>query len=122
MSALSDTAVGIVGGLIKQVLPDQAARDAATLKMAELQQNGEFHALDALVDLAKTEAASADPWTSRARPSFLYLMYGLVACGVPMGVLSAFDPARATAVATGFKLSGIAPSAPPARSTGVGPR
>ncbi len=105
---ISDAAIGIAmniaGGIIKQVLPDQAARDAATLKMAELQQAGEFHALDALVGLAQTEAASPDPWTSRARPAFLYVIYTLVLFGIPMGVLSAVWPDRAAAVATGFKL------------------
>lgn len=27
-----------------------------------------------------TEGASPDPWTSRARPTFLYVFYGIIVC------------------------------------------
>ena len=49
------------------------------------------------------ESQSADPWTSRARPSFLYAVYVLLLAGLPMGILSAFRPDLAVAVAAGFK-------------------
>jgi hypothetical protein len=49
------------------------------------------------------EAQSKDPWTSRARPSFMYVMYILILCSIPMGVLSVFSPAAATTVAMGMK-------------------
>jgi hypothetical protein len=39
------------------------------------------------------EAQSADPWTSRARPNFLYVMYILLPTALPTGVLSAFHAA-----------------------------
>jgi len=48
------------------------------------------------------EANSPDPWTSRARPSFLYVMYVLLLTAIPMGVLSAFDPAAARDIAAGM--------------------
>jgi len=49
------------------------------------------------------EAKSKDPWTSRARPSFLYVMYAMILASIPMGVLSAFDPEMAEQVANGMK-------------------
>jgi Holin of 3TMs, for gene-transfer release len=48
------------------------------------------------------EANSSDPWTSRARPSFLYVMYVLLLASLPMGVLSAFNPAAAHEIASGM--------------------
>ena len=47
------------------------------------------------------EASSADPWTSRARPNFLYVMYILLLTALPMGVLSAFHPMAARDIAAG---------------------
>ena len=38
------------------------------------------------------EAQSTDPWTSRARPSFLYMMYALILWAIPMGLIAAADP------------------------------
>ena len=48
------------------------------------------------------EEQSADPWTSRARPSFLYVIYLLILFSLPMGILFAFKPDVANAVITGF--------------------
>lgn len=45
------------------------------------------------------EAQSTDPWTSRARPSFLYVMYCMILWALPMGVLAAFNPDAAQAIA-----------------------
>lgn len=49
------------------------------------------------------EAASADKWTSRARPSFMYVIYIVILFGLPMGIVSAFSAETATAIAMGFK-------------------
>jgi len=48
------------------------------------------------------EAQSQDKWTSRARPSFLYVVYILLLFSLPMGVLFAFKPDVAHAVIQGF--------------------
>jgi hypothetical protein len=48
------------------------------------------------------EAGSQDPWTSRARPSFLYVMYAIILWAVPMGIIAAFRPEAASAIATGM--------------------
>ncbi|NRO95624.1 hypothetical protein GWC77_06700 [Paraburkholderia sp. NMBU_R16] len=49
------------------------------------------------------EAQSKDPWTSRARPSFMYVMYILILCAIPMGVLAAFSPETAVSIARGMQ-------------------
>ena len=48
------------------------------------------------------EAESQDPWTSRARPSFLYVMYALILFSVPMGIIAAFDADAAKAIGEGM--------------------
>ena len=49
------------------------------------------------------EASSADPWTSRARPSFMYVIYILILSAIPFSVLFAFAPGVAGQVVLGFK-------------------
>jgi len=49
------------------------------------------------------EAQSTDPWTSRARPSFMYVIYVLLLASLPMGVLFAYDPVLAKNVTNGFQ-------------------
>ena len=49
------------------------------------------------------EASSSDKWTSRARPSFLYVVYIMLLAGIPMGIVSAWSPTTAVDIATGFK-------------------
>ena len=44
----------------------------------------------------------ADPWTSRARPTFLYVMYVLLLWAVPMGVIAAISPQIAARIAGGM--------------------
>ncbi len=43
-----------------------------------------------------------DPWVSRARPAFLYVMYALLLWSIPIGLIAAFSPATALAMARGM--------------------
>lgn len=40
----------------------------------------------------------ADPWTRRARPTFLYVMYAMILWAIPMSLVAAIDPAIAAAL------------------------
>lgn len=68
-----------------------------------MQQNGEFRELEERMKAIVTEASSNDPWTSRARPSFMYVMYLMILAAIPMGFLFAFKPEVAMAVTAGVK-------------------
>ena len=46
-----------------------------------------------------TPRPAADPWTRRARPGFLYVMYALLLWAIPVGLLAAISPSAAEAVA-----------------------
>ncbi len=48
------------------------------------------------------EAASTDPWITRARPTFLYVMYALLLWSIPMGLIAAVRPVMAQAIAAGM--------------------
>ncbi|MBP6031683.1 MAG: hypothetical protein KA533_09685, partial [Sphingobium sp.] len=51
----------------------------------------------------------ADPWTSRARPAFLYVMYVLLLWSIPMGLIAATQPDMADNISAGMNayLTGI---------------
>ena len=50
------------------------------------------------------EAQSPDPWTSRARPAFFYVMYIYILSALPMGISFAFAPSEARAITEGIGL------------------
>ena len=89
--------------IIDKIFPDPAERDRAKLELLRLQSDGQFRELEIQMSAILAEAKSADPWTSRARPSFLYVMYCLILAAVPMGVISAFHPDIALRIAEGMK-------------------
>ncbi len=68
-------AIKIGLGILDKVIADPKQRDEAKLKLLELQQNGEIAYLKNQSANIRAEAKSLDPYTSRARPTFLYVMY-----------------------------------------------
>lgn len=97
-----DTLLGPVASIIDKVIPDRDARDRAKLELIRLQGSQEMEVLQTRLSAIVAEAASPDPWTSRARPSFLYVMYALILFAIPMGLISAFSPVTARGIAEGM--------------------
>jgi len=97
-------ALDIGGKLIDKLWPDPAQRDLAKLELLKMQQSGQLEGIKVQMSAIIAEASSSDPWTSRARPSFMYVIYTMLLFGIPMGFLSAFDPVIATNVSSGFRL------------------
>lgn len=106
---ISDSLIGPLLGLLDRILPDPAERDRARLALLDLQGSQALALVGTQLAAITTEAASPDPWTSRARPTFLYVMYAMLLCALPMGMLNAINPATASAVITGMDayLAGI---------------
>ena len=98
----------LVGKFIDRMWPDKTAQESerakAVMALEALRQDGEFRVLQQQLSAILAEANSSDPWTSRARPSFLYIIYVMILAGIPMGFLSAFRPEVATAVASGMQM------------------
>ncbi len=101
--------IGPIAGLIDKIIPDPKARDAAKLELLKLQGTQEMEAVRTQLSAIVAEAQSPDPWTSRARPSFLYVMYALLLWAIPMGLIGAVQPdmARGIAAAMNAYLTGI---------------
>ena len=101
--------IGPIAGLIDKIIPDPKARDAAKLELLKLQGTQEMEAVRTQLSAIVAEAQSSDPWTSRARPSFLYVMYALLLWAIPMGLIGAVQPdmARGIAAAMNAYLTGI---------------
>lgn len=101
--------VGPVAGLLDKIIPDPRARDAAKLELLKLEGGQEMERIKAQMAAVLAEAQSLDPWTSRARPSFLYVMYALLLWSIPMGLIAAVEPQMADAIARGMNayLAGI---------------
>jgi hypothetical protein len=99
---LLDALISPITHLLDKLIPDPQARAAAKLELLKLQGTQDMDMLNAQMAAIIAEARSPDPWTSRARPSFMYVMYVIILCAIPMGVISAFQPAMATAISGGM--------------------
>lgn len=89
--------------IIDKLFPDPAEKAKAQLQLIQMQQAGELESVKTALSAIISESQSADPWTSRARPSFLYVVYILLLFSLPMGVISAFSADIATSIASGMK-------------------
>lgn len=101
--------IGPIAKIIDKIIPDPDARDKAKLELLKLEGSQEMEAMKTQLSAIVAEAQSTDPWTSRARPSFLYVMYALLLWSIPMGLIAASRPEMAEAIAKGMNayLSGI---------------
>jgi hypothetical protein len=107
--SLIEGIIGPIAKLIDKLIPDPQARDQAKLELLRLQGSQEMETLRTQLSAIVAEAQSTDPWTSRARPSFLYVMYALLLWAIPMGLIAAARPEMADAIARGMNayLAGI---------------
>ncbi len=99
---LLDTLIGPITSIIDKIIPDKEARAKAKLELLKLEGTQEMRLIEARLQAIVAEAQSTDPWTSRARPSFLYVMYVMILWALPMGVLAAFNPGAAREIAAGM--------------------
>jgi hypothetical protein len=83
--------IAIGESLINRFIPDpvQKAQAKADLRSADLAE--EELKLSAII----MEAKSQDKWTSRARPSLMYVIYLYLLMGVPVAILSIYRPESA---------------------------
>ena len=88
--------------IIDKVIPAAKARDHAQLELLRMQGTQDMHLLQTQLSAIIAEASARDPWTSRARPSFLYVIYAMILWAIPMGLIAAFRPAAAASIANGM--------------------
>ena len=100
--AIFDAIIAPVSKLLDKIIPDPLARDKAKLELLKLQGDQEMATIAVQMQAIVAEAQSPDPWTSRARPSFLYVMYAMILWALPMGLIAAFRPEAARDIAAGM--------------------
>ena len=107
--SIIDVIIGPLGKLLDKIIPDPQMRDRAKLELIQLQGSQELETLKTQLSAILSESQSRDPWTSRARPSFLYVMYVMILWAIPMGLVAAFAPNVAKGISTGMNayLAGI---------------
>ena len=100
--SLIQAIIGPVSKLLDKIIPDPQARDRAKLELIKLEGDQEMAAIAVQMQAIVAEAQSPDPWTSRARPSFLYVMYTLILWAIPMGLIAAANPEIAIGIGNGM--------------------
>jgi hypothetical protein len=96
IAALIPSLIPIVGKVIDKVFPDPEAAAKAKIQLMVLEQEGALKETEQQLSAIIMEAKSADPWTSRARPSFLYLMYFIILMTFVGGILGIWWPEAVT--------------------------
>ena len=86
--------------LIDRIIPDESARQAAKLELVKTENQQALNEIQASLSAILAEANSDDPWTSRARPSFLYIMYGVICSCFIGGIIGIWYPAQTAQAAT----------------------
>lgn len=90
-----------VGSIIKQVIPDPIKAQEIIAQIQKAQQEGKLEDTKIRISAILAEAQSQDKWTSRARPAFMYVIYIYILMGIPIGILSIFNPTDAKMIAAG---------------------
>lgn len=101
-SAARGVVEGIAGplfGLVDKLFTSDEERLEARRKLIALEHAGELDQVKMSLSAILAEAGSADPWTSRARPTFLYVIYGLILLCVIGAIVGIWWPDRVTAAA-----------------------
>lgn len=99
MAVLGDTARGVVEGvaaplfgLIDNLFTSDEERAEAKRKLIEMEQRGDLDGMKIQLSAILAEANSKDPWTSRARPTFLYLIYTIILLCVAGAIIGIWWP------------------------------
>jgi hypothetical protein len=90
--ALAGPLMQLATPIIDSLFPDPTKRAEAKAKIMQAELDGETAHMQAALSAIVMEAKSADPWTSRARPSFLYVMYLVIILCFVGGIVGIWWP------------------------------
>ena len=103
MLSLLNPLLNIGSKIIDRVFPDPVDKAKAQLALIKLEQDGQFKEIETQMQAIVAEAKSSDKWTSRARPSFLYVIYIMILMSIPMGIIHATDAELARSLTIGVQ-------------------
>jgi hypothetical protein len=103
--------ITIVARLIDKIIPDPQAREQAKLALLQAENQQALEEMRLQLSVILAEAQSPDRWTSRARPTFLYLIYSIIATEVIGSIIGIWFPDQVFQAAKNLKeLLGAIPS------------
>ena len=100
LSGLMGATFTAVSSVIDELFTSEEERSQAHFALRKLAQEGRLEKLKVQLSAILAEANSKDPWTSRARPTFLYLIYIVILLCVFGGILGIWYPHEMSIVAT----------------------
>ena len=80
--------------IIDKVIPDKEGREKAKLELLKEDNRQVLEEVKTDISAIIAEANSSDKWTSRARPSFLYLMYFCIIMCFVGGIIGIWFPTQ----------------------------
>ena len=89
--------------VIDNLFETDEEKAAAKVKIMQAEQTGRLEEAKISMSAIMAEAQSSDPWTSRARPTFLYVMYAVIGLCFVGGILSVWWPSQVLTAADGVK-------------------
>lgn len=98
---ISGGLLDFLGKILDKAIPDPEQKAKAQALLMQQALEGDIKKFEAEISIMLAEAKSTDPWTSRARPSFLYIMYLMILVCIPMGILYAITPDSAKSITDG---------------------
>lgn len=99
-----DSILKIASSVLGKVIPDKAKLAEANAELMRMQLQGELERDKVQISVMLAEAKSKDKWTSRARPSFLYVFYALLLWAIPLSLVYAVSASTGQALMDGMKL------------------
>jgi hypothetical protein len=99
---VTDIIIAIMS-ILDKIIPDPKQREAAKLNLLQAENAQALEEIKTRMAAIMQEAQSPDPWTSRARPAFLYVVYSMLLASLPMGVVYALSPQTAEQITKGFQ-------------------
>lgn len=100
VSSVSD----LISAILDRTVPDPIKKQALQMQAEQALRTNDLETFKTSLSAIIAEAQSGDKWTSRARPTFLYLIYCVIIWCFVGGLLWVFFPAEAQAAATGVKM------------------
>lgn len=95
--------IAVVVGILDKIIPDPRQREEAKINLLKVENQQALEEIKTQMTAILAEAQSTDPWTSRARPAFLYVVYIMLLAAIPMGIVHALAPTTAAEITVGFK-------------------
>ncbi|MEM7046977.1 MAG: 3TM-type holin [Pseudomonadota bacterium] len=102
MTPLAGLLIDVAGRALDKVLPDTKAKTKAQAELANIIASKEAAELETRLKVILAEATSEDKWISRARPTFLYVIYAVIGLCVLAGIASIWWPSHVAIATAGF--------------------